>query len=142
MQLVTYSPGRDLQKIERDLDKFWKNGWGILPSLSDTTSMDLYEEDGKLVAEVSLPTFKKNEIKVSANEGVLEISAEHQEKKEDSAKRHYYFRESSNRYLRRVTLPEGTKTNKIDAEFKDGVLKISMPATTPAKIEAKTVPVK
>ena len=142
MQLVTYNPGRDLQKIERDLDKFWKNGWGILPSLSDTTSMDLYEQDGKLVAEVSLPNFKKDEVRVTTDEGVLEISAEHKEKQEDTAKRRYYFRESSNRYLRRVTLPENAKADKVEAEFKDGLLKISMPVATPAKIEAKTIPIK
>ncbi len=142
MQLVRYNPLRDLQKMERDLDKFWDSGWGLVPSIADSTTMDLYEEDGKLVAEVSLPNFKKEEVKVTADEGVLEISAEHQEKAEDKDKRRYYFRESSNRYLRRVSLPEGAKTDKIEAEFKDGVLKVSMPAAKPAKIEAKSVPIK
>jgi HSP20 family protein len=142
MRLVRYNPLRDLQKMERDLDKIWDNNWGLLPSLTDLTTMDLYEESGKLVAEVSLPNFKKDEVKVTADEGMLEISAEHQEKKEDKDKRRYYFRESSNRYLRRVTLPEGTKTDEVEAEFKDGVLKVSMPTAKPARIEAKSVPIK
>jgi len=142
MKLVTYDPVRDLQKMERDLGRLWDNGWGLLPSLADSNTMDLYKEGDKLVAEVSLPTFKKEEVKITTDDGVLEISAEHQEKEEDKGKRSYYFRESSNQYLRRVTLPEGAKTDKVEAEFKDGVLKVSMPSAKPAKIEAKAVPIK
>lgn len=142
MQRVRYSPQRDIRKMERDLDKFWENGWSLSPTISDSTTMDLYEEDGKLVVEVSLPNFKKNEIKVTTNNGVLEVSAEHIEKEENEDKRRYYFRESSNQYLRRVTLPEGVKADMVEAEFKDGLLKVIMPSSMPARLEAKDVPIK
>ncbi len=142
MQLVRYNPLRDLQRMERDLDKFWEDDWGLLPSLADSTTMDLYEEDGKLVAELSLPNFTKDEVKVTTDEGVLEVSAEHSEKEEGKGKRRYYFRESSNRYLRRVKLPEGVRIDNTEAVFKDGVLRVAMPTTTSPKIKAKTVPIK
>jgi len=142
MQLVRYNPQRDIRKMERDLDKFWENGWDLSPDLIDSTTMDLYEEDGKLVAEVSLPNFKKDEIKVTTDDGVLEVSAEHKEKEEKTDKRRYYLRESSNQYLRRVNLPDGVKADKVEAEFKDGLLKVTMPSSTQTKIEARTVPIK
>ena len=140
MQLVRFNPFRDLQKMERDLDKLWENGWGLLPSATEASAMDMYEADGKLVAEVSLPSFNKNEIKVTADGGVLEVLAEHQEKEETKGKRRYYFRESSNQYLRRVTLPEGVEADKAEASYENGLLKITMPMATPK--QAKTIALK
>lgn len=140
MQLIRYSPFREMQRMERDLDKLWDNGWGTFPALTETSAMDLYEENGKLVAEVSLPNFKKDEVKVTTDEGVLEVSAEHKEEEEKKGKRRYYFHESSNSYFRRVRLPEGVKADNADASFKDSVLKVTMPMTKLKK--AKEVAVK
>lgn len=139
MQVVKYDPFRDMRKMERDMDKLWGNGWGM-SAIADTSAMDMYEEAGKLVAEVSLPNFKKDDVKVTADKGVLEVSAEHKEKEENKGKRRYFFRESSNQYFRRAALPEGAKDDKADASFKDGVLKVTIPMTTQKKV--KTIAVK
>jgi HSP20 family protein len=111
----------------------------MVPTVSEASAMDLYEEDGNLVAEVSLPNFKKDEVKVTTDEGVLEVTAEHKEEQEKTSKRRYYFHESSNHYFRRVTLPEGVKTDKTDASFKDGVLKVTMPMQADKKAKEITV---
>jgi hypothetical protein len=39
MPLVKYNPMGDLQKMERDLDKFWQNGWGLLPTFAESTAI-------------------------------------------------------------------------------------------------------
>ncbi len=141
MQLIRYNPMRDLQKMQQDFDKFWSADWSLLPATTtEAAPMDLYEEDGKMIAEINLPNFTKDEIKVSTNDGMLEVSAEHNEKEEDEGNRRYYMRESSNRYLRRVALPERVNTDQTSAEFKDGVLKITMPAKPDR--ESKEVAVK
>jgi HSP20 family protein len=142
MQLVRYNPFREMQKMERDLDKLWQNGWGMFPAFTEASTMDMYEENGNLVAEVSLPNFKKDEVKVTTDEGVFEVSAEHKEEEEKKGKRRYFFRESSNQYLRRVTLPEDVKADKSEAEFKNGMLKVTIPMIAPAKKKVKAVTVK
>ncbi len=142
MQLVTYNPFKELQRIERDFNTLWENGWGMLPAFTESSTMDMYEEGGKLVAEVRLPNFKKDEIHVSSDDNVLEVAAHHKEEEEKKNKRRYYLRESSNRYLRRVSLPEGVDTEKTEAEFKNGVLKITLPITTSKKTKSKLVNVK
>lgn len=43
MQLVRYTPFREMQKMEQDLDKLWHNSLGMLPTLIETSTMDLYE---------------------------------------------------------------------------------------------------
>ncbi len=134
MQLVRFDPFRD---IEKNFEKLWGRGWASLPTFSETAVMDMYEEDGKLVAELTLPNFSKDEVKVSSDKDALEISAEHKEKEETKGKRRYYFRESSDQFLRRVTLPEGVDADKAVASFKNSILKITMPIKASEK--AKTV---
>lgn len=135
MQLVRYSPLNDLQGFNYDFDDLWQNTWGLFPALSESAPMDMYEEDGKLYAKVNLPNFDKKEVKVSAEGGTLEISAEHHEKNENKSKRRYYFKESSSRYLRRVRLPEDVEADKTSASFKDGILTITMPKSADKKIK-------
>ncbi len=140
MPIVRYSPFNDMRRIQRDLDKFWGSSQGYGRVITETAPMDLYEEGNNLVAEVTLPIFTKEEIKVTTDEGVLEVSAEHKEEEEEQDDRRYYVRESSNQYLRRVTLPEGVKADKTEASFKDGVLRVTMPIEQ--KKELKRVEVK
>ena len=106
------------------------------PSITEA-AMDLYEQDGNLVAEVSLPNFKKDEISVTTNDGFLEITAKHSQEKEEKGRRYYYFQESADRYFRRVELPDGAQADKIQASFDDGILKVSMPMVV--KHDAKKV---
>jgi HSP20 family protein len=140
MQIVKYNPFRELRKMERDLDNMWGNALGMLRAGGEGATMDLYEEDGKLIAEVSLPNYNKDEITVSTDRGMLEVSAEHKEEKESKDKRHYYVQESSSQYYRRVKLPEGTKIDDVDASFKDGVLRVAMPIEAPR--QTKTIDIK
>ncbi len=142
MQLVRFDPLNDFNKAERDLDRFLWHDWFLSPSFTDTAAMDLYEEDGKLISEVNLPNFNKEDVKVTLDKGILEISAEHKEKDEKKNKRRYFVRETNNRYLRRVTLPEGVESDKIEAEFKDGMLKITIQETTPSKLKARDISIK
>jgi HSP20 family protein len=127
MQVVRYNPFRDLQKMEQELDKLWGSDWSLAPSFIDTSTLDMYEEDGKFVAEISLPGFTKDEVKVTTNNGVLEVSADHKEKAEEHDKRHYLLRESRNQCYRHVRLPEDAVAGKSEASFDQGVLKITMP---------------
>ncbi len=89
--------------------------------------MDMYEENGNVVAEFTMPNFTKKEISVTTENDMLEITAEHEEKDEEKKNRRYYRRESSNRFWRRVALPEGVKNDKIEANYSDGVLTVKMP---------------
>ena len=139
MQLIRYDPMRDLRGMERNLDKFWEDAWGLLPTSIEAVAMDMYEENGKLIAQVNLPNFKKDEVKVTTDRGVLEVTAEHKEKEEEKGKRRYLLRESSNEYWRRVALPEGVNADKAQASFKDGMLRVSMPITAQKKTKSVTV---
>ncbi len=127
MPISKHSPYRELATMEHALDKYWQS----MPELSDSAAMDMYEEDGKLKVEISLPNFKKEDLNVTLNDNELEIAARHQESTEKQSQRHYFFRESSNRYERHVSLPEGVASAAARAAYDQGILTITMPISEP-----------
>lgn len=139
MPLTRYSPFRELVQAEKDLSKMLDRSWSLAPTFTDISAVDMYTEAGKLVTEASLPSFKKNEIEVTATSEGLEISAEHKEKEEETGKRRYLLRESSQSYWRRLSLPPEAITDKVKCSFKDGKLTITMPLEQQKK--TKTIPI-
>lgn len=127
MQLVRSSPFRELVNAEKEFSKILDRSWSLAPRFSDVSAVDMYEEDGKLITEVALQDFKKDEIEVTATSEGLEISAEHKEKEEETKNRRYLLRESSQSYWRHLSLPPGAKTDEVKCTLKDGKLTITMP---------------
>ena len=129
MQLVRYNPRRDINRLERDLDKVfgstWDWPWPVM--FQDLSSIDMYTEDDKLIVKATLPGFKKEEVTLNASGDTLDITATHEEKEETEAKRDYLLHESSRSYQRQVALPPGAQTDKVEAEFTDGTLTVTMP---------------
>lgn len=119
-------------------DGFFRDPLATFPRfISDEGSLplDVYEKDGKLMVEASLPGFAKNEIDVQVHDGVLSIKAQHSEDKEESKDNgKYYRRERSwNAVSRRVALPGVVDDANVEATLKDGVLTLSVPQAEKAK---------
>ena len=128
MHLVRTSPFRGLLDAEKQFNRMLDPSWSLMPTFADISVVDMYTENGKLVAEVALPDFKKDEVEVTASSGDLEISAEHEEKEEkETVNRRYLLRESSQSYWRRLSLPPEARTDKIKCALKDGKLTVTMP---------------
>jgi HSP20 family protein len=83
---------------------------------------------------------KKENVKVTVENGVLSISGERKSEKEEKKKKFHRIERSYGKFLRTFTLPEDADAKKIAAEFKDGVLKVHLPKGHSAK--AKPVEVK
>jgi len=106
--------------------------------LTDTAGIraDLKETDAAYILEAEMPGFKKENIEVEWQDGRLLVSAkqeqETKEEKENYIKRERYYGEVSRKF--RV---DGIKEQEITAEYKEGILKVTMPKAEPT-IENKT----
>jgi HSP20 family protein len=102
---------------------------GMIPS------MDVYTDDDKqLVAEVQAPGFDKDDISLSVHDGVLEIKGEKHDRDETGkngsakgSKRNYMLRESHTSFYRSIALPRHADADNVQADFTNGVLKVSVP---------------
>jgi HSP20 family protein len=98
-----------------------------------TPGIDLYEDKDNLYLKAELPGMKREEIEVSLHEGMLSISGERKsESKEQGAEVHRAER-FFGRFQRTVTLPASVSPDKVKAQYKDGILTITLPKTEEAK---------
>ena len=81
-----------------------------------------------------LPEVKKDEVQVNIDNGVISISGERKTKseKKDKKKKYHRIERSYGSYQRSFHLPENAREDEVNAEFKDGVLRVHIP-----KIETK-----
>ena len=100
---------------------------------------DVHEHDDKYELDIDLPGFKKDEIKLSLENGYLSVSAAKGLDEEEKDKKGKLIRQE--RYAgsmqRSFYIGDTIKQDDIKAKFEDGVLKLSIPKTEPEKIPEK-----
>jgi HSP20 family protein len=115
---------RVMPLLRRDLwprvGEFGRAGW--------SPEVEVFERDGQLTVRADLPGLTKDDVKVEVADGVLTISGERKEEKEEKGEGFYRTERTYGKFFRRLPLPEGVKTAEAAATFKHGVLEVVMPA--------------
>ena|SRR5688500_1263912 len=128
MAIVRWDPFSDLRSLHTQVDDMFNQMFSGQQGTHLAPATDVYTEDDKaMIVETQLPSFSDEEVQVEVHQGVLEIRAEHHEKSEDKKNRKYLVRESSSSVYRRIALPERANAGDIKAEFKNGLLKVTVP---------------
>ena len=104
-------------------------------------SVDIVEDDKEWLVKADLPEVKKEDVKVTVENGVLTITGERKFEKEEKDKKYHRIERSYGNFLRSFTLPDAADCSKVNAEFKDGVLKVHLPKSEQAKPKAVEVKV-
>jgi HSP20 family protein len=101
------------------------NGW--------TPALDMHEDKDNLYARVELPGMKKEEISLTLHDGSLSISGER--KSEDQFKDAEVYRAERfvGRFQRTVSLPTPVAAANVKAQYKDGILSVTLPKAEEAK---------
>lgn len=99
---------------------------------------DIYEKDGNFIIEADVPGFEKKDINLDYNDGYLTVSAKKEEIIEDDS--NYIRRERHYGEFVRSYYVGMIDEDKIDASYKNGTLKITLPKDT--KINKKLIQIK
>jgi len=93
---------------------------------SNLPSVNLKETDTEIEVELAAPGMKREDFKVEVDNDMLMISSEKEEKKEEVSKKENFIRREFNyqSFSRTFSLPETIDENKIEANYKDGILHI------------------
>lgn len=137
MNLVRYEPkALDLFNMDRVFNGFFDEDLWTTAS----PAVDVREEEKRYLMEVDLPGLTEKDIEVKLDHNLLTVSSRKEESKEEK-KNGYLIRERrSEGFTRSFVLPESVDREGIVAEFKNGVLNLSIPkvpAVQPRKIEVK-----
>ncbi len=132
-------PWRPFWEIERWFEEEWPEIF--FPKIR-TPRMDIYETDDKVVAEVELPGVDPKNIEVEVKDNHLKVEAKAEEKKEVKEKG-YYRKEMGQRYFKRIVpLPVEVLEEKAEAEYEDGILRVTIPKAHPKKEKERKIKIK
>jgi HSP20 family protein len=114
--------------LQDELDRLFESpltGWA--------PALDVYEDKDNVLVKAELPGLKREDIDVSLQDGALVISGERKiEKVEEGVEVHRQER-FYGKFQRALTLPEPVAADKVKADYKDGILTITLPKTEEAK---------
>ncbi|UCG58460.1 MAG: Hsp20/alpha crystallin family protein [Phycisphaerales bacterium] len=96
-------------------------------------AIDVAEEENAVVVRAEVPGCKAEDIDVSVYGNTLTISGEKKRSEEKKEKGYYHVESCHGSFRRELTLPTEVDQHKIDAEYKDGVLSITLPKAETAK---------
>jgi HSP20 family protein len=145
MNLVKWNPWREMDTFSNRFDRFFDGGFFPALSFSEDSGLrdwrpvvDIYDEDDKIVIKAEIPGVDKDKINVDVKDGILTLTGE-RSYENDVKEENYHRRERAyGKFQRSFALAEGLNPDKIDADYKDGVLRIEIPKPEekkPKKIE-------
>lgn len=146
--MVRWDPFRELEEMSNRLNHAFgrpaaghDGGTGNLTVAEWTPSVDVSETDAEYLIKADLPEIKKENVKVSLENGLLTIQGERTYEKDEKGRRYHRVERSYGRFVRSFTLPDSVDESKVRAEYKDGVLNLYVPKADKAKPKAIDVKV-
>ena len=111
-----------------------------MPFTAWTPLCDIYETDKELVLKMELPDMKKEDVHVTVENNLLTVRGERKIDENIERENFHRIERRYGEFLRTFSLPTFVDGNKIFAEFKDGLLTVTLPKNTaaiPKQIEVK-----
>jgi HSP20 family protein len=146
MTLVRLDHFRELEDMSERLNRVFsrptlRNGGKENLTVADwMPTVDISETDGEYLIKAELPEVRKEDVKVTVENGVLTLQGERRQEKEEKGKRFHRVERSYGSFVRSFTLPESVDESGVRAEYKDGVLNLHLPKTE--KVKPKSIDVK
>lgn len=154
MSLIRWNPTRDLAtfpfdsfNMQREVNWMFDNFFRGVdePSLLSGTWMpavDVAEENDEYIIKIELPGVSKDDVKITLESNILTVRGEKKAEKETNEKNYHRMERSYGSFQRSFTLPTTVKNEKISAEYKDGILTVTLPKAEESKPKQVEVKVK
>lgn len=100
----------------------------------NSLSADIWEEDNDVFVRMALPGVNKEDIKITINEDNISIVGRSKKQEEEKdKKRKYYYKSMESSFEQNFNLPTKVDSDRVEAEFKNGVLTVQLPKTDEVK---------
>ncbi|NNL75857.1 MAG: Hsp20/alpha crystallin family protein [Desulfobacterales bacterium] len=146
MNLVRWSPWGEMTTLQNRFNRMLDDPFFRIGRLDNDADMgmwnptvDLYEKDNNFVIKAELPGVDKKDITIDLKDRVLTLSGERSYDNEVKEENYYRRERSYGKFQRAFTLPADVDSDKIKAEFKDGVLQVEVPKPEEQKPKQVTI---
>ena len=122
-------PYEDMKKFRHEMERAFQEAFRPRQSKEFLRQplADVKETDKEVIAKLELPGIEKKDIDLNITEDMFEVKAERKEEAEEKKKGFYRQERKYSGYHRAFSLPCKVKPDKVDANFKNGVLEVIMP---------------
>lgn len=156
MNLIRYEPTslnfplfREMEEMSDRLNRLFgtwtrpvNGGKEPLTVVDWTPSVDIQETETEYLVKAELPEIKREDVKVTVENGILTLQGERKHEKEEKNRKFHRVERSYGTFLRTFTVPTDADETKVAADFKEGILRVHLPKTEkprPKTIEVKVV---
>ena len=141
MAIVRFEPFRDLVTIQDRMNRLFNEAFrGTRTGDEDlglggswAPAVDILEQNGNIVLKAELPGIDPKDVDVRVENNILTLRGERKFDEEVQKDSYHRVERSYGNFTRSFTLPNVVDTEKIKAEFKDGVLRMTLPKKEEAK---------
>src|SRR5947207_4464490 len=147
--LITWNQLREMEEATQNRFNRFLGGFPNRISSGETHSLavadwapevDISQDDHEYLLKADLPEIKKEDVRVTVEDGILCLSGERKSVKEDLKRKFHRVERSFGNFRRSFTLPEDADSTKVTADFREGVLKVHLPTIT--RVRSKGIEVK
>lgn len=124
-----------------EFDRFLSDSSPLFPKIGLDLAIDLYEEDGNVIARMSLPGVQPEELDISVENDLLSIIGRREEEEEVDRKEYYSKEIRRGSFARTVSLPKAVDAKHARASYHDGVLTVQLPVLEGSVEKAVQIPI-
>jgi HSP20 family protein len=143
MAIVRFEPFRDLLKTQREFNRLFSDAFPRLfgeeePSTRTwAPAVDIYETENDIVLKAELPGVDPKDVEVRVEDNTLFLKGERKFEKEVKEENYHRVERSYGSFARSFSLPSSIAADKVTAEYKDGLLTLTMPKRE--EVKPKTI---
>jgi HSP20 family protein len=137
-ELTPWRPMRELTTLRDEMDRLWDRmfrGWPTteFPRTEWIPTFDVSETKDSVVVKAEVPGMDPKDIDISLADGILTLKGEKKQEREEKEENYYLTESSYGSFSRSIRLPHEVQGDKVKANCKNGILKITMPKSEEAK---------
>ncbi len=116
------------QEVDRLFDEMIHRPWGTSRAVADwNPQLDLYETASAFILEADLPGVRKQDVSVTIEDGDLVLQGRRAATRSRTDGSFHYHERHSGQFVRRLRLPTSVNPEQIRADFRNGVLRVTLP---------------
>lgn len=139
MAIVRWEHCRDLMPLSREFDRLFREAFspfsteGELSTRTWAPPVDIYETGDSIVLKAELPGVDPKDVEIRVEDNTLFLKGERKFEKEVKEESYHRVERSYGSFARSFSLPNSIDADKVSAEYKEGVLTLTMPKREEAK---------
>jgi HSP20 family protein len=142
MAIVRWEPFRDFLASQKDFDRLFREaftpgfGEGELSTRTWAPPVDIFENESSIVLKAELPGVDPKDVEVRVEDNTLYLKGERKFEKETKEENYHRIERSYGSFARSFSLPNSIDAEKVGADYKDGLLTLTLPKREEAKPKA------